>query len=290
MLIYILLLALAITPVPPTAVTLRATRDFGSPPLIEQRLEPAGRSVMELLNACAKVETAFGSGFVRAINGIGDDAGRAWFYYVNGMLADVGAGRYIPAAGESIWWDYHPCDGPRVQALIGCYPEPFRSARDGVRIYFSPGCAASSSILVDSLNARGIRHVGAHPVADIGNSASTDSLVIGGWPELSKTPFISGLYRDRFKLGMCAEFTESGITAYELSGRPGRTIPRGGAILAIGAGAPRRAFWLVTGTDDAVAREAAAILAREPERIRGMASALLVGGAIISLPPGEKPR
>lgn len=113
------------------SVTITVTRDYGET-VLEREVLNLGEdaSVMEALRKTAEVETAYGGGFVEDVDGIGKDdiSGREmdWFYYVNGVLADVGASDYNLQPGDEVWWDYHlwGCD-TFIGAVIGQYPRPF---------------------------------------------------------------------------------------------------------------------------------------------------------------------
>ena len=96
--------------------TLRVSDGIAGPRMVETTVPIQGRSVMELLQSVAKVETAYGGGFVAGINGLRADhsqgENRDWFYYVNGKIAPVGAAQYVPADGDRIWWVYQAWEDP----------------------------------------------------------------------------------------------------------------------------------------------------------------------------------
>ncbi|MBI4355220.1 MAG: DUF4430 domain-containing protein [Candidatus Omnitrophica bacterium] len=98
--------------------------------LVETTVSIQGRSVMELLQSVARVETAYGGGFVAGINGLfADHAGTQadWFYYVNGRIAAVGAAQYLPVDGDHIWWIYQTWERPDAvpQTIVGYHrPSP----------------------------------------------------------------------------------------------------------------------------------------------------------------------
>ena len=74
------------------------TRDFGAASRARRAAQDVrgGETVMRLLQRKFDVETRYGGGFVQEIDGVagGRAGGRRvdWFYYVNGIEADVGAG------------------------------------------------------------------------------------------------------------------------------------------------------------------------------------------------------
>ncbi len=87
------------------------TRDFGHQQLgsASERTLREDQTVMRMLQSDFDVETRFGGGFVQSIDGLaGRGAGgqRDWFYFVNGVEADVGAADYELSPGDRVQWDY----------------------------------------------------------------------------------------------------------------------------------------------------------------------------------------
>lgn len=122
---------------PPAADELRliVSREFGST-LMRDEVVPyrEGLDVMGLLAERAEVETAYGGGFVSAIDGVRSTFGGLsshgaadWFYWVDGVMAEVGAADYDLKGGETVWWDYHEwSDGLSIPATLSAFPAPWR--------------------------------------------------------------------------------------------------------------------------------------------------------------------
>jgi hypothetical protein len=111
------------------------TRDRGSEVVLTTTV-PAGISAMEALRRKADVETAYGGRFVQAINGIEGDleAGRDWFWFVNGYEADLSAADYELHDGDVLWWDHRSWSGRmRQPVVVGAFPEPFLHGWAGKR-------------------------------------------------------------------------------------------------------------------------------------------------------------
>lgn len=121
---------------PPSAseVRLVVSRDFGAKVLTDVTV-PLGKdaSVMRILAEQDHVQTSYGGGFVKAIDGLGSTYGSVsaekaqdWFYWVNGVMADVGAADYKLHGGETVWWDYHPWSRAMyLPAAIFALPAPW---------------------------------------------------------------------------------------------------------------------------------------------------------------------
>jgi len=84
----------AFSQVPDLYSALWVTRNFKESVVKDKRFKSDRGSVMSILKENAKVETAYGGGFVASINSVSQDKDSSWFYYVNGILGQVGALNY----------------------------------------------------------------------------------------------------------------------------------------------------------------------------------------------------
>jgi len=120
-------------------VSVGVTRDFGKVLIKSERVKAGdGDSVMDVLEKVADVRTEYGGGFVSSIEGLryspAAGGGNDWFYYVNGVLAGVGAAEYRVRSGDHLWWDYHAWGKDNfVPAVVGAYPGPFARGYNGAR-------------------------------------------------------------------------------------------------------------------------------------------------------------
>jgi hypothetical protein len=109
------------------------TWDFGSQLLLDEKLVLTGRtSALEALKQVAQVETAYGGGFVKGINGTRSEfmgaasSKKDWFVFINGILANTGALDYTLQPGDIEQWDFHTWTFQRsVPAITGGFPQPF---------------------------------------------------------------------------------------------------------------------------------------------------------------------
>jgi hypothetical protein len=109
------------------------TRDRGTHVLHVAKV-PAGLSAIQGLERVSKVETRYGGRYVGAVDGIGEHGQRAWFYYVNGYLADRSAAEYRLQAGDVEWWDYRSWKNPAQDpVVVGAFPQPFLNGYAGKR-------------------------------------------------------------------------------------------------------------------------------------------------------------
>jgi hypothetical protein len=272
-------------------LTLRVSRDFRSPPLLKKRVRCSGQSVMKLLKECATVKTAFGGEFVQSINGItagkGSNAQRAWLYYVNGMIADVGAAQYVPKCGDYLVWDLHACNGAvTVPSMIGCFPQPFQSLQKPgaapLLILHNTRSKETALSLVRVLERQG---VGTAKVQSISGSAipgDSASIIIGQWGDIIGNPTLKQIYKHRKACGIFVEFNKDGLHVLSLDRTKRKPLPKAGVILSVKRGGTP--IWIISGTDHEQTAKAAEILIHEPRKIRGMAAAAVSGGKLYPVP------
>ena len=95
---------------------------------------PPGLTAIQGLERVAKVGTRYGGRYVQSVDGVTEHGRRAWFYYVNGYLADRSAAEYRLRAGDVEWWDYRAWSDPAQDpVVVGSFPEPFLHGYDGRR-------------------------------------------------------------------------------------------------------------------------------------------------------------
>jgi len=113
--------------------TVWVTRDRGAV-VVRTATVPTGESAMQGLDRIADVKTRFGGRYVREVDGVAEHGQRAWFYYVNGYLADRSASAYRLRAGDVVWWDYRSWRDPLDDAVVvGAFPEPLLHGYEGDR-------------------------------------------------------------------------------------------------------------------------------------------------------------
>ncbi|MBA2615350.1 MAG: DUF4430 domain-containing protein [Actinobacteria bacterium] len=118
----------------PTA-QLWVTHDRGEKVVVDATV-PAGLNAIQALEQHADVETRYGGRFVQAIEGVegGLERRQDWFYFLNGIEADLGGAEVTVRAGDVVWWDFRSWrDELRQPVVVGAFPEPFLHGWDGKR-------------------------------------------------------------------------------------------------------------------------------------------------------------
>jgi hypothetical protein len=240
------------------------TRDFGAKVVLRatERKIPGGETVMRMLERNAKIDTRYGGRFVESIEGIESGTGggqRDWFYYVNGIEADVGAAERDVHANDRVWWDYHRWDAAmRVPAVVGSYPEPFLHGSDGKRFPVRIDCARSASDACSALAKRLESADIAPSIAAIGAGAGKDllRLVVGEWKDVRADGASYQLAQGPDKSGVFAHPgpAPGGGFEFDLLNDAGQVVRTGGAgtgLVAATRFEEQQPTWVVTGTDRA---------------------------------------
>lgn len=251
-------------------VTVRVTRDFGSELLSSERRNAVreDQTVMRLLRSTSDVETRYSGNFVQAIDGIagGGAGGREdWFYFVNGILADVGAAEYALSPGDVVQWDYRDYRAAMdVRAIVGAFPEPFLHGLEGRRLPTRVECEDAESApcesVKDALVDAGVPATG----SALGAAGTQDvaRVVVGRWASARELVTARVLEDDPGASGVFARYDSTGERLELLDGRGevARAAGPGTGLIAAVRPTDKELLWVVTGGDDAGLRRAAEAL------------------------------
>jgi hypothetical protein len=264
-----------------SGASLTVTRDFGAKTVLRASTKelPEGETVMRLLQRRADVETRYGGRFVNAIEGIesGRDGERRrdWFYYVNGIEADVSAAEKRVEDGDRVWWDFHDWGAVmRVPAVVGSFPEPFLHGSEGKRFPVRIDCAKDTGDVCRQI-AKGLERerVDASTTA-LGASAGQELLrfVVGVWDDVRADAAVRQLEDGPRESGVFARVTKT-AGPYELLlldslARPGPRLRAGAGLVAATRFEEQQPTWIVAGTDELGLRRAAKLVTRRSLRDR----------------------
>jgi hypothetical protein len=224
---------------------------------------------MRFLQRNADVRTRYGGGFVQAIDGQAAkrSSGRRldWFYYVNGVEAEVGAASRRLRTADVVWWDRHEWDAtPRVPAVVGAFPEPFRHGPDGKRLPVRVECidpeAHACQAVQDRMTAAGV--LAAQGGLQTSLTKETLRILVGPYAKLRADDAARLLEGGPRKSGVFARPARDGRTIAVLDDRGAttRTLGPGSGLIAATRFQDGRPVWLVTGTDDRGVAAAASAL------------------------------
>ena len=283
----------------PATVELRVSREFGARTLLYRRAEVTTSStVMGVLTRNARVDAAYGGGFVNSIEGVasGYTSGKGsradWFYFVNGIQSRVGANERPLSPGDRVWWDYHGWEfAPSVPAVVGQFPAPFASedggARRGTTVVPAPGFEADAASVAAALRSAGAGDVAQATLATGAPlPVHRHVVVMGTWGDLAAVDAIAQAAEHPQASGLFARVQGGRLFALDGAGALVRLGDSDGVILATAfSGDPDSAAWLVTGIDAPGAHAAAAVLAHHPAELAGrFGVAVSADGTVTALP------
>jgi hypothetical protein len=249
---------------------LTITRDFGTR-AVGTRTEdaiPAGQTVMRWMQRDFEIGTRYGGNFVQSIGGIGGgrEDGRPvdWFYYINGIEASDGAAAHTVHADDQIWWDHHDWGGAqRIPAVVGSFPEPFLSGKDGKRLPVRLECADDMRDACDEVQERladvDITATGRAAIGGIG-SPGVLKVVVGTWDQVKQDPSIAQIGLGPKASGVYARPSADGrsLALLDPEGNTTRTLTKGAGLIAATTISDEAPAWVLTGTDAVGVRAAVA--------------------------------
>lgn len=275
---------------------LRVTRDFGRELLSaasEDRVRE-DQTAMRFLRTHNDVQTRFGGGFVQAIDGLsGRGSGDSfdWFYYVNGIEADRGAGEYELSPGDVVQWDYRDwSETMDVRAIVGAFPEPFVHGLDGKRFPVRVECEDSESgacaTVKDELLEAGVPVTGATLGAP--GFQNVIRVVVARWARARLLPSVRVLESGPRESGVFARYGGTDGERLELLDARGEVVraaaPDSGLVAAVRP-TDDELVWVVTGGDDAGVDSAAGSFAAAP--LRDAFAVAVEGDRVLDLPLEE---
>jgi hypothetical protein len=251
-------------------VTLTVSQDFGAERLAPSQRETAEESetVLALLERTSLDVKASGSS-VQEILGVsgGQKDGKpvSWFLYVNGIAAEEGAGERKLYAGDRIWWDHHR--KVRVPAVVGAFPEPFKSGIDGKKLPIRLVCMGAEDRSCNEVETR-LKNAGIGGIARSNLESSPGEVVrilVGRWSEVRKDIASRTLEAGPSVSGVFAKPSSTGaeIELLDPDGDVGKTLGPGSGLVAATRYREERPTWIITGTDDVGVAAAAAALSED---------------------------
>jgi hypothetical protein len=244
----------------------------------------------------AEVETAYGGGFVKGINGVSSKAsGQDWFIYVNGVQTNVGAADYTLSDGDVERWDFHSWRFRQfTPAIVADYPEPFLHGYEGrVRptvIAYDHGLEDSAEQIRDALEARGVADARTCSGSEITDAdMESSNLVVIGTPSFD---LVSEMNNAWDRLGFFVRFEGSEMIVHDSGGEVSGEYGAGcGVVQATqspwnprGIGVCENVAWMVSGVDDEGVRRAADVLTRRPGEIASAWAVVAADGQAIRVP------
>ncbi len=205
------------------------TRDYGREILAEKIVAPSGDdTVMDLMQDNFNVETAYGGGFVNSIDGLksgyignGNSQKKGtkndWFYYVNGVMAEIGADQYMCEDVNTVSWDFHDWGGDMyVRTRINAWPDRLEGRR--VEIAYGPDFEKEAGKIKEAAQKIGGYAVESSVESLDMEDLEKDALFIGEWEDANKNEFIKEVFENRDKAGLYYVFNDEGLLLFDNNG------------------------------------------------------------------------
>jgi hypothetical protein len=280
------------------AVKVIVTQNFGYELVLDESvMVGAGANALDALEKVATVETRYGGGFVEAINGISSQYSQArvrkdWFFYVNGMSAQVGGLSYKLCHGDVEHWDFHDWSlHAFAPAIVGDFPQPFLGGYQGeispTIIVYDEGFRDAARVLSGKLDKLGVENVRIAGPESSAYSKKDSNLILLGTQDFDLISELNG----NEKLGFYIQLEEGKVVVYDSRGNEERHESECGLIQATqnpwnpgGISACENVAWMVSGTNGSQVQNAAAMLASRHEEFQYACAAVIVGEEVIKVP------
>jgi hypothetical protein len=277
---------------------IRVTRDFGHEEIGSTATKTLreDETVMRAMQSKFDVETRFGGRFVQSIDGVkggGPGGMRDWFFFVNGVEAEVGAAEYELAPGDRVQWDFRDWGtAMRVAAIVGAFPEPFLNGIDGRRRPVRVECDEAESdpcrAAKDALDRVKVPVSGSSLGAP--GTENVTRLVVARWPAARIVRGGFTLEEGPDRSGVFARFAKDGrsLDLLDADGDVARTVHRGDGTALVAALRPRadELLWLVTSLD--AEGLAAGVKALRENALRDAFAVAVTGPVVEKLPLEER--
>jgi hypothetical protein len=276
------------------SVDLTVTRDFGATKLVEASGEAnESDTVMRFLEGETEIETRYGGGYVKSIDGL-EESERGghpydWFFWVNGVISPTGAAEVPLEGGEKIWWDIHNWAASEgAPAVVGSWPAPFTTGWEGhepLVVVECEGGGAACGTVTKALEGEGVKVASGSPKSAI-------RVLVGPWSQVRSDAAAGLVDKGPGESGIYAEFESSQGTdrliGLDEDGDKARTFGANAGLVAATRHFEGPPVWLVTGATDAGVQAAAATL--DTADLRDHFAVASEAGTVTPLPfsPGSR--
>jgi hypothetical protein len=247
-------------------VDLTVTREFGAVKVSESSGEAnESDTVMRFLESEDEIETRYGGGYVKSIDGFGETERGGhpydWFFYVDGIESPVGAAEVSLDGGEKVWWDIHDWSASEhVPAVVGSWPAPFTTdweGHDPAVVVECKGGGAACGTVAAALAKEGVRVAKGSPKGAI-------RVLVGPWAKVRSDPAAALIENGPAESGVYVDFEEAGgawrLVGLDENGEQARTFGAEAGLVAATRHFEGPPVWVVTGGSGGAVRAAAETL------------------------------
>ncbi|HEY1855619.1 MAG TPA: DUF4430 domain-containing protein [Solirubrobacterales bacterium] len=272
------------------SVGLVVTKEFGAEPVLEDSVKAnESDTVMRVLEGSAKIETRYGGGYVKSIEGVAETSHGGdpydWFFFVDGIESPVGAAEYPLQGGERIWWDFRDWnETDHVPAVVGSWPAPFVAGYEGERHPVAVECeggrvAEACEEVKAALEGEGVKLANGSP-----NGATR--VLVGPWSALRADTTAAQLEKGPADSGVYAKLEPSAggyaLVGLDADGGAAKRFGPGAGLVAATRHLEGPPVWVVTGSTESAVQAAANAL--DAEDLRDHYAVAVEGGTVVPLP------
>jgi hypothetical protein len=272
------------------SVSLSVTQEFGAEQLVEDSVEAnESDTVMRVLEGRASIETRYGGGYVKSIEGTSETQRGGdpydWFFFVDGIESPVGAAEYPLKGGERIWWDFRDWKATNhVPAVVGSWPAPFTDGYEGEPHPVAVECEGAAvrgacEEVEAALEGEGVKLAQGSPDGAI-------RVLVGPWAALRADPAAAKIEAGPAESGVYAKFEhhrgEYELVGLDADGGIARRFGGDAGLVAATRHLEAPPVWVVTGATPAGVQAAAGLL--DSEDLRDHYAVASEGGEVAPLP------
>lgn len=269
-------------------VDLTVTREFGAVKMTESSGEAnESDTVMRFLEGEDEIETRYGGGYVKSIDGVSETERGGhpydWFFYVDGLESPIGAAQVSVEGGDRIWWDMRDWSASEhVPAVVGSWPAPFTTGWEGNEPVVAVECeggGAACGMVAAALEKEGVRPVRGSPKGAI-------RVLVGPWSRLRSDAAAALVEDGPAESGIYADFEQAGggwqLVGLDENGAKARNFGAEAGLVAATRRYEGPPVWLVTGGTGGAVRAAADAL--DAADLRDHYAVASEAGAVTPLP------
>ncbi len=236
-----------------------------------------------LLKSFLEIKTSFGGGFVNKIEGIPqkEEGGYSWFFYVNGLMSEVGAGSFKLKDKDEVLWDYHDYKNYGFsKGIIGMFPRPFINNDYKTYICVSNENLEEVKELKDFFTKKGVKEISIEtfPCKDL-DKDNLYKIVIGKWEEVIKLSIINDMYSYPKKTGFRIKFNKEKECYLEDKNTKKVFYKNSFSVLSLLDGR----VWLITAKTKDKVKEGISFLVKKNKKIRNLFGAIVEKNQVINV-------
>ncbi len=276
-------------------LTILVTKDYGRE-IIEEKtvVYSEDDTVMDLMQDNFEVETAYGGGFLNSIDGLasgyigkGNSQKKGtkmdWFYYINGVMAEVGSDQLSAKDANTISWDFHDWGGIMyVKTRIDAWPERV-NGRD-VEISWSSAFKGEATKIKNAAQNAGGNVTDTDVESMDMDDLDKDAIFVGTWEDALNNEFIGKAFENRERAGLYTTFSDEGLLIFDDGGNITGSFETGATIVAIQKSyGSEAAILLVIGNGNSLVKKAVDIFMDE-ESMKGAFGLAVTEDGVYSAP------